>query len=66
MSNAQEKPKSSIITTASLIILLSTTETPSLLKYTLLVSATISLIITATQLYEAAKAKKNLSNQNKN
>ncbi len=66
MSNTQEKPKSSIITTAFLIILLSTTKTPSLLKYTLLVAATISFIITATQLYEAAKTKKNLSNQNKN
>jgi hypothetical protein len=63
-----ENKHSKIGTTAFLLIILSTTEMHSVLKYIMLFVATISFIITVTQLYEEHKAKKIASsstNQNK-
>ncbi|MNK04776.1 hypothetical protein D3C87_226490 [compost metagenome] len=65
MSNTEKnKPKGSIAITAFLIIILSTTEMPPLLKYPMLAIATISFIIVAVNLYHQFKAKR-LSNNRK-
>ncbi len=66
MSNTEKnKPKGSVAITAFLIIVLSTTEMPPLLRYPMLAIATISFIIVAVRLYHefkgnriASKAKK--------
>lgn len=58
MSNSEKRPKGSIVITALLIIILSTTEMPPLLKYPLLAIATISFIIVAVNLYHEYKSKK--------
>lgn len=59
MSNTEKnKPKGSIAITAFLILLLSTTEMPPLLKYPMLAIATISFIIVAVRLYHEFKAHK--------
>jgi len=61
-----ENKNSKIATTAFLLIILSTTEMHPVLKYIMLFVATISFIITVTQLYEEHKASKTSStNQNK-
>lgn len=65
MSNTEKnKPKGSIAITAFLIIILSTTAMPPLLKYPMLAIATISFIIVAVHLYHEFKAKQ-LSNNRK-
>lgn len=56
MSNSAKRPKGSIAITAFLIIILSTTEMPPLLKYPMLAVATISFIIVAVNLYHDFKA----------
>jgi hypothetical protein len=59
-----ENKNSKIATTAFLLIILSTTEMHPVLKYIMLFVATISFIITVTQLYEEYKAKKASSSSN--
>lgn len=56
-----ENKNSKIATTAFLLIILSTTEMPPVLKYVMLFITTICFIITVTQLYEAYKANKTSS-----
>lgn len=58
MSNSEKRPKGSIAITAFLIIILSTTEMPPLLKYPMLAIATISFIIVAVNLYYEFKSKR--------
>jgi len=61
-----ENKNSKIATTAFLLIILSTTEMNPVLRYIMLFIATISFIITVTQLYEEYKVNKTSStNQNK-
>jgi len=57
MSTAEKKP-SKITLTAFLILILSTTDMPPILKYPMLAIATISFIIVAVQLYHEFKANK--------
>lgn len=57
MSTAEKKP-SKIALTAFLILILSTTEMPPILKYPMLAIATISFIIVAVQLYHEFKASR--------
>lgn len=56
MSNMKNKP-TKLATTAFLILIYSTVEMPSYLKYSMLAIATISFIITVVQLYEEHKSK---------
>ncbi|SOD11195.1 hypothetical protein [Pedobacter xixiisoli] len=64
MSNTEKnRPKGSIAITAFLIIILSTTEIPPLLKYPMLAIATISFIIVAVRLYHEFKTKQLLKDR---
>jgi len=66
MSNTEKNnPKGSIAITAFLIIILSTTDMPTLLKYPLLAIATISFIIVAVNLYHEFRASRLKSKANK-
>jgi hypothetical protein len=53
-----ENKNSKVGLTAFLIIILATTEMHPVLKYIMLLIATISFIITTTQIYEEFKATK--------
>jgi hypothetical protein len=63
-----ENKNSKIGLTAFLMLIVASTEMYPILKYIMLFLATISFIVTATQIYEEHKAKKisaKLTNQNK-
>ncbi|RYG08289.1 MAG: hypothetical protein EOO07_25895 [Chitinophagaceae bacterium] len=58
MSNPENKPKASIAVTAFLILTLSTTKMPPLLKYPMYAIAIISIIIVTVNLYDQFKANR--------